>query len=518
MGRTRDFGSLLRRHRRVAGLTQEALAELAGLSARGVQDLERGVNQTPRSATIDLLAAALGLAEEDRAALELAVGPSPKPMARPHPVPLPSGLVPLVGRHTELAILDQFLQGTGRAVIPVPLLVLAGEPGIGKTRLLQAAVQRTVMQGWTVLVGGCHRRGGQEPYSPVIDVLAGYLQAQSAAGPPIMLEGCAWLVRLLPELAGALEALPAGTFTPEQERRLLFAAVARFLNKVAGPAGTLLVLDDLQWAGPGALDLLAALVRTSGLPLRVVGGYRDTEVRPDDPLGLLLGDLAQARLVRQHALGPLSEEEAATLLSDLMVGASAVDPAVVDRVLQRTGGVPFFIISCAQALAIKSEDAVPWDLAQGVRQRMALLPETARGILGAAAVAGWHVSRGLLTAVVSQDEEDMLTGLEEAFRARLLVEAGDGAYAFPHDLIREVVEADISTAGRAVLHRRVAEALEAGPRPAAAEQLAYHYGRSDVQDKAVPYLELAGDGAWSQGAHGAADRHFCDLIGTSEVA
>jgi len=143
---------------------------------------------------------------------------------------------------------------------------------------------------------------------------------------------------------------------------------------------------------------------------------------------------------------------------------------------------------------------------------MALLPESARALVAVAAVAGWRVPRALLTAVVSQNEEDMLTGLEEACRARLLVEAGDGASAFPHDLIREVVEADISTARRAVLHRRVAEAWGAEPRPAAAEQLAYHFGRSDVQDKAVPYFELAGDEAWSQGAQGAAERHFCDLL------
>jgi len=297
MGWTRDFGSLLRQHRRVAGLTQEALAELAGLSTRGVQDLERGVSQTPRPVTIDLLVAALNLSEEDRAALELAAGPSPEPSKRSHPGPLPSSLVPVVGRDNELAILDQFLQGRGRAAGTAPLLVLAGEPGIGKTRLAQAAAQRAVAQGWTVLVGGCHRRGGQETYSPLIDALAGHLQAQPPARLATMLAGCAWLVRLLPELASALEALPAGTFTPEQERRLLFAAVARFLNNVAGPAGTLLVLDDLQWAGPDALDLLAALVRTSGLPLRVVSGYRDTEVRLDDPLGLLLVQLGIDTLV-----------------------------------------------------------------------------------------------------------------------------------------------------------------------------------------------------------------------------
>jgi len=513
VGRTRNFGVLLRQHRRAAGFTQEALAEAAGLSARGIQDLERGVSQSPRSVTIDLLAAALDLAEHDRAALALtADGPSRVLNGQVHPALFASGLVPLVGRLSELAILDQFLQREGGTAIPVPLLLLAGEPGIGKTRLLQAAAQRAVARGWTVLVAGCHRRGGQEPYSPVIDALAAHLHAQPSARLTTMIEGCAWLVRLLPELAAHLEPLPVGGFRPEQERRLLFAAVARVLSNAAGNAGMLLILDDLQWAGLDALDLLATLVRNPTLPLRVLGGYRDTEVRPDDPLGLFLGELAQAGLVRQQALGPLSEEDAATLLDDLLVGAAEANSALTTRVLQRAGGTPFFLVSYAQALAAGSRETVPWDLTQGVRQRVSLLPASSREVLGAAAIAGRHVSRSLLLAVVSQSEDETLTGLDEACRARLLLEKGDQAYAFAHDVIREVVEAEISAARRAVLHRRLAEALEHGVAPAPPELLAYHYARSDLEVKAVTYLELAGDQACLQGAHTAAERHYRDLL------
>lgn len=137
VGRTRNFGALLRQHRRAAGFTQGALAEAAGLSARGIQDPERGVSQSPRSVTIDLLSAALGLAEHDRAALALAAArPSRVLNGQAHPALLASGLVPLVGRLSELAILDQFLQREGSTAVPVPLVLLAGEPGIGKTRLL----------------------------------------------------------------------------------------------------------------------------------------------------------------------------------------------------------------------------------------------------------------------------------------------------------------------------------------------------------------------------------------------
>jgi transcriptional regulator with XRE-family HTH domain len=264
------FGALLKHYRRAAGLTQEALAEQARLSVRGIQNLESGVSQTPRPDTVALLATALALAPEERAELLAAARRPPRRALPPAPSAVgptvasfaAEALVPLVGRQRELALLAQFLAGAGGRGRAVPLLLLAGEPGIGKTRLLQAVAQQAVAQGWGVLAGGCHRRGGQEPYAPLLDALAQHLHTQTPVRRRAALAGCAWLVRLLPELAEVLEPLPSGTLTPEQERRLMFGAAARLLANVAGPAGTLLVLDDLQWAGPDALDLLATLVRT----------------------------------------------------------------------------------------------------------------------------------------------------------------------------------------------------------------------------------------------------------------
>ena len=203
-------------------------------------------------------------------------------------VPTPTGMSgpPFVGRTRELALLERHLRGEGP-----PLLLLAGEPGIGKTRLLQrgAAAGRGAGAG-VCSTGAASGSGGQEPYAPLLDALrALHPQPAGRANCAADLRGCAWLVRLLPELAaGPIPPLPPWTLTPEQERRLMHEAVGRFLANVAGPAGTLLVLDDLQWAGADALDLLATLVRAARararLPLRVVGAYRDTEVRPRDPL------------------------------------------------------------------------------------------------------------------------------------------------------------------------------------------------------------------------------------------
>jgi transposase/transcriptional regulator with XRE-family HTH domain len=508
------LGALLRRLRKEAGLTQARLAEQAHISQRGLQDLERGVHRAPHRGTLDLLATALGLSGQERAAfLDSAQArplPLPAPLSPQAPA-VPEALAPLVGREGELALVNRFLTGEGASDAAARVLLLAGEPGIGKTRLLQAAAQLAVPRGWCVLFGGCQRRGGEDPYAPLPAALAHHIGLQPPERRGSALEGCAWLVRLLPELAGVLEPLPAVTLAPEQERRLIHAAVARFLANVAGPSGTLLILDDLQWAGPDALDLINTLARTSAAA-RIVGAYRDTEVQPADPLSLLLADLAQARLLGRRQLGPLAPADAAALLEDLLVDTPGGGGSV-DEVLRRAGGTPFFLVSYAQAVQQGSLEEVPWDLAAGVRQRVALLPESARLVLGAAAAVGRRASRELLAAVVEQPEETVVAGLEAACGARLLLEEGDDAYVFAHDLIRDVLEADLGAARRAMLHLRVAEALEAGQREAAPELLAFHYGRGGAWDKAVRYLELAGDHAAAQCANRVAEAHYREALG-----
>jgi tetratricopeptide (TPR) repeat protein len=360
-----------------------------------------------------------------------------------------------------------------------------------------------------------------EPYAPLLAALKTHIRAQPRERLRACLRDCAWLVRLLPELAeGPIDPLPPWTLPPDQERRLMFEAVSRFLANVAGEAapgagrGTLLLLDDLQWAGADALDLLATVARAGAeAPLRVVGAYRDTEVSPDDPLSVVLADLAHAGLAIQRTLGPLTAEESTLLLDGLLAGAQEGETALRARVVQRTGGVPFFVVSCAQelrvgALAGGGDNAVPWTVAQSVRQRVAALPEAAREVLSAAAVVGRAVPRALLEAVAARPEEEMLAALEAACRARLLDEAGADAYQFAHDVIREVVEAGLSAARRRALHQRVAEALERAEGEPPVEALAYHYVRAGVQGRAVLYLERAGDRSRAQYAHAVAEDYY----------
>ena len=274
----RSFGLLLRHYRITAGLTQEQLAERAGLSTRGISDLERGMRHAPYKSTIARLTEALRLSAPACAAFAAAAGRSHDSSVIA-PVTTPASqleraayIPPFVGRRHELMVVDQYLAGQGP-----PVLVLSGEPGIGKTRLLHETAQRGNACGWMVLDGGCLRQDGQAPYEPFLSALSNHLACLPYRQQRRELAGSAWLVRFLPELADAAAAPTIGlALSPEQERRMIFAAVRRFLANVAGPSGTLLLLDDLQWAGADALDLLTVLARSRDQPpLRLVCAYRN---------------------------------------------------------------------------------------------------------------------------------------------------------------------------------------------------------------------------------------------------
>ncbi|HEX6818884.1 MAG TPA: AAA family ATPase, partial [Ktedonobacterales bacterium] len=528
------FADLLQRHRRAAKLSQEALAERAGLSRRGVSDLECGVRQTPRADTVARLADALGLSDSERLSFQVASGTLRA--SSPHEA---NALVRaaqsskdqtpvLVGRTLEIALLDRHLGHEG-----APLLLLAGEPGIGKSRLLREAGERALAAGWRVLRGGCQRRSVQAPYEPIVDALARYITSRSTGQLRSDLKGAHWLVRLLPELAERTVApRPQWHLPPAQERRLMFAAVGRFLENVAGARGTLLVLDDLQWAGVDALELLDAVLRqetdaqeadATVPPLRVVGAYRETEVRLLDPLARFLTDTVGEGIALRRQLGPLRDEDARALLSALLRGEEDGDAALCERIVHRSGGVPLFLVSCARGLRSGAlsgeggtEEEIPWDLRQNIRQRVTALPEPAQRLLGVAAIAGREASLGLLESASGQGEEELLAALEAADHARLLVATDSQTYRFVHDVIREVVEADLGRARRQLLHRKVAEALEQRGEHEL-EQLAYHYEQAGENAKALVYLERVGDRAIERYAAAEAE-HIYRLIATLAAA
>ena len=223
----------------------------------------------------------------------------------------------------------------------------------------------------------------------------------------------------------AYEPLPTWTLSPGQERRLMFEAVVRMLTNVAEQgtgSGVVLLLDDLQWAGPDALDLLGTLAHAAAdIGLRLVGAYRDTEVGPQDPLSVTLADLAHAGLATRHALGPLAMDEAGQLLDSFLephLQQEAVGAERRERLVRLTGGVPFFLISYARAMGENADGwgaaqadekaIIPWTVTQTVQQRVAALSKEARELLACAAVIGRVVKPTLLAAVTKHAESDLL--------------------------------------------------------------------------------------------------------------
>lgn len=372
----------------------------------------------------------------------------------------------LVGRDAELerltARLDSARQGEGG------LILLAGEAGVGKTRLCGELAARA---GDALVASGSSSRSGTTPYGPVVAALRVPLRADPGA-----FAGCG---PLAPHLAMILPEL--GEPVAAADRPTLFEAIRCALAHLARDQVVLVVLDDLQWSDEATLELLSALAQPLGeLAVLVVGAYRSDGLSRDHGVRRLRHELRRARLLDELTLGPLGEEEVAGLLESLLGAAPA--PSLVRSVHDVTHGTPFFVEELAGALRVSgglqdgrhglelaghSEVPLPDTVRDAVLISASELSEEGRAAAEAAAVAGEYFDLELVGSLSTPE------GVAELLEQGLAREQDGGDAAFRHSLTREALYADVPWMRRRSLHRAIAETLEAASAPS--RELATHW-------------------------------------------
>ena len=418
---------------------------------------------------------------------------------------------PFVGRAGELATLtadlDAAVGGRGGVVL------VAGEPGIGKTRLAEELAARATARGVVVLWGRCWEGAGAPSFWPWVQVVRGYVQVQ--AGDPASLRhdlgaGAADIAQLVPAVHDCIPDLPAPPpLEPEAARFRLFDSLAGFLRTAAARRPLLLVLDDLHWADVPSLALLRFMSRElEGTGPLVVGNYRQSEVGQGHPLLAAVADLTRGQH-RWLLLGGLGQRDVASFVA-MAAGAEASEELAAE-VYRQTDGNPFFVTEMVRLLAsqgrldpaARGAAVLRGGLPEGVRavvaERLGHLSGDCRRILEVAAVVGRDFELRVLQPASGLDAERLLVLLEEAEAARVAgaVPGGLSRWRFAHALVREVLYEGLLAARRVHLHGLVGEALEAvyaaDPGPHLAE-LAHHLVRGGTRQR--------GDGG-----QGGADGH-----------
>jgi tetratricopeptide (TPR) repeat protein len=404
------------------------------------------------------------------------------------------------------------------------MVLVAGEPGIGKTRLAEAVASHARGRGAAIAIGRSWEAGGAPPYWPWIQALGSYARDLEPEVLAAQLGHDAQTLAAILPAAGA--AAPEPPRDPgEQGRFRLFSAVAGFLRRAAAAQPLALFLDDLHAADPPSLVLLRFVAaELAQSRILILGSFRDTDV--GSALAAALPDLAREGTVHRIVLGGLSATETARLLERITGTPPA--PAIVDRVQERGAGNPLFAVETGRLLAAgkAGEDLpIPVRITEAIALRVRARSEPCRTLLALASVVGREFGVDLLARASTLPEDELLEALEEAERARLVgpVPAEGSRLRFSHILVRDTLYESIPAARRLRLHRRVAEALEAlhagHPDPYLAE-LAHHYLLAGPASagKAAHYATRAGDRAAALHAYEAAARHFGTALRVLEAS
>jgi DNA-binding SARP family transcriptional activator len=471
------------------GRQADALRAAAQARTRLAEEL--GID--PRPSLRELEAAIL---RQDRSLDWHPPAPEPPPVRQPLARPGPT----LVGRQDELAALDQAVDravaGQGRIVL------VSGEPGIGKTRLVEEVARRAAPRAVTVAWGRCveGEMPAFWPWTQLVRSLADELEPSTVRA--ALVTGAADIAQVVPEvkeLVGPIEA--PDVLDAESARLRLYEAVASFLARLAQDRPLLLVFDDLQWGDLPSTRLLQYLaVPIASARIALVATYRDADVGLDHPLTPVLGALARAPATTRLRLSGLAGADVARLAAD--AAESAVPAEVVSDLHRRTEGNPFFVVELLRLMRNAGDEgpdllrgAIPVGVRDVIRHRVGMLSQASTALLSVAAVVGRDFDLDVLAHAAGPVDQDRLIELvEEPLAAALIAERADrpGSLRFSHDLVRETVYDQLTALRRARVHRRVGDAFEAvgrtgGPDTAA---IADHYWKgipAGAADKAFDY-------------------------------
>jgi len=403
----------------------------------------------------------------------------------------------VVGRARELAILGEAL-GDARSGRPGCVLV-DGEAGVGKTRLVHELHERARRRDMWTLLGHCIPTRGSIPFAPVVEVLRKLARDLGPARFEVLAGGARQeLARLVPGLAAADRPAPDLDLDSAQGR--LFELLLGFLGRLAADGGAVVTIEDLHWSDRSTQDLLSFLARElSDERVLLVGTYRPEELVAGHALRPLLAGLFQAKHARRVELRPFSRAEVVEQLAAIL--GEQPDPVLAERILERSEGNAFFVEELLEAGG-GAQDELPRTLRDAFMTRVERLSERAQGLLRIAAVAGREVDHDLLSQASVLAEPELTGALREAVDRHLLVPTGEG-YAFRHALLKEAVHQDLLPGERAALHGACARALRARldragqADPAALAELASHWDEARDPEAALLASFEAGRAALS---------------------
>ncbi len=417
-----------------------------------------------------------------------------------------------IGRHREIDLLLNALNDARRA--SGGLALIAGEPGIGKTRIVSELAEHQAGQDVMTLWGRCHEDDGAPPYWPWVQVLrsaAASIQADADLRDALDIGG-ADILELVPALRSRLHDIepPTALSDPAQTRFRLFGSVARFLINASQRSPLVIVLDDLHWADVPSLRLLEHLAQElAESRILLIGTYRDTDLSRRHRLSDTLGALARTpRLLRVHLTG-LGAEDVNHFIA---VAAGVTPPEWLARAIHdQTEGNPLFVREVTRLLheqgyftdrPITGRISLPEGVREVIGRRLNLLSIECNETLAVAAVIGRVFALDVLMRASTPLREDtILERLDEALAARIIEEADHGQYQFTHTLVRTTLYDELRVGQRRRMHHTVAEAIEAlsarDPGPVLAD-LAHHYRASGLGadvERAREYAIRAGDHA-----------------------